>query len=90
MIPGLILDIAYISLTTASPLQRWQVVSQVMLEKGKGQFVENLRIIQLCEADLNFVLHTIWGHKLIHHAHKKGSLSSYQYALTGRQATMLS
>jgi hypothetical protein len=27
--------------------------------KGKGHFVESLRIIQLVEADLNFVLHTI-------------------------------
>jgi hypothetical protein len=28
-----------------------------MLEKGKGKHIENLHIIQLCEADLNFVLH---------------------------------
>jgi hypothetical protein len=26
--------------------------SHVMLEKGKGKFIENLRIIQLVEADL--------------------------------------
>jgi len=30
-----------------------------MLMKGKGLFVENLRIIQLCEADLNFGLHVV-------------------------------
>jgi len=84
MIPALILDIAFISLNTASPLKRWQVAFQVMFEKGKGRFVENLRIIQLCEADLNFVLHTIWGHRLIHHAHKHGALSSSRYTLPGQ------
>jgi hypothetical protein len=55
------------SLITATPLQRWQHASQVKIDKGKGRYVENLRIIQLCEADLNFVLHTIWGHRLIRH-----------------------
>jgi hypothetical protein len=65
LLPQLIIDIAYISLSTASPLQRWQTASQVMLEKGKGRYIENLRIIQLCKADLNFVLHVIWGNRLI-------------------------
>jgi len=60
-LPELIIHIAQISLITASPLDRWYHASQVMLEKGKGQFVEHLRIIQLCEAYFNFVLHTIWG-----------------------------
>lgn len=52
-LPNLILNIAYLSLSTASPLKRWHNASQVILEKGKGRFIENLRIIQLCEADLN-------------------------------------
>ena len=39
-----------------------------MLEKGKGRFIENLRIIQLVEADLNFVLHVFWGKRLPRHA----------------------
>jgi len=80
---SLIVTIARISLSTASPLHRWQTVSQVMLEKGKGRFIENLRIIQLCEADLNFVLHVIWGHQLICHAKKHRALSSSQYAIPG-------
>jgi len=31
-----------------------------MLDKGKGNFIEHLWIIQLCKADLNFTLH-IYG-----------------------------
>jgi len=82
-IPSLIISIAHISLITASPLNLWQTASQVMLEKGKGRFIENLQIIQLCKADLNFVLHVIWGHHLICHAKKNNSLSTSQYALPG-------
>jgi hypothetical protein len=76
MLPSLIVNIAHISLVTAHPLQRWQTASQVMQEKGKGRFIEHLRIIQLCKADLNFVLHTIWGNRLIQHAKKHSALSS--------------
>jgi hypothetical protein len=54
-----------------------------MLEKGKGRFIENLCIIQLCEVDLNFLLHTIWGHRLIHHASTHHALDKAQYALPG-------
>jgi hypothetical protein len=83
-LPQLIIDIASISLSTASPLQRWQTASQVMLEKGKGKYIENLRIIQLCEADLNFVLHIIWGNRLIRHACKNNALNPSQFALPGQ------
>jgi hypothetical protein len=54
-----------------------------MLERGKGRFIENLRIIQLCEADLNFVLHVIWGYRMIQHAKKHRALSSSQFAIPG-------
>jgi hypothetical protein len=46
------------------PLNRWKFADQVMIEKGKGIFIENLRIIQLVQADLNFILHVIWGNRL--------------------------
>jgi hypothetical protein len=82
-LPSLIVSIVQISLSTASPLKHWQTAPQVMLEKGKRRFIENLRIIQLCEADLNFVLHVIWGHRLIRHAKKHKSLSTSQYAIPG-------
>jgi hypothetical protein len=84
MLPSLIVNIAHLSLVTAHPLQSWQTASQVMLEKGKGRFIEHLRIIQLCEAALNFVLHTILGHRLIRHVKKHSALSSSQYALPGQ------
>ena len=35
-----------------------------MLEKGKGPAIENLCIIQLLEADMNWFLRFIWGRKL--------------------------
>jgi len=52
-----------------------------MIDEGKGKHVDNLRIIQLCEADLNFILHTIWGHRLIRHSCQHFALDSSQYAL---------
>jgi hypothetical protein len=60
------------------------MASQVMLEKGKGRYIENLRIIQLCEADLNFVLHVLWGNRLIRRACKHKALNPSQFALPGQ------
>jgi hypothetical protein len=45
---------------------------------------QNLRIIQLCEADLNFILHIIWGKRLIRHALRHKALNTAQYALPGK------
>ena len=84
ILPEIIINIAYIALITATPLHQWAKASQVMLEKGKGRFVENLRIIQLVEADLNFVLHTIWGHRLSRHAMKHSAMNPSQFALPGQ------
>jgi len=78
-----LLEIAYISLRTASPLLRWKKTPQIMLEKGKEKYIDDLRIIQLCEADLNVVLHTIWGHRLIRHATHHSALHPSQFALPG-------
>jgi hypothetical protein len=73
-----------ISIITSRPLHRWQCSVQVMIEKGKGRNVENLRIIHLCEADLNFVLNIIWGYRLIRTAQKANQLDSSQFALPGQ------
>jgi hypothetical protein len=43
--------IAHTSLIALYPLARLKVANQVMIEKGKVIFIENLRIIQLVEAD---------------------------------------
>jgi len=55
-----------------------------MLEKGKDPFIENLCIIQLCEADLNFILYVVWGHHLIRHAKRHNALDHTQYAIPGQ------
>ncbi len=78
-----IVNIINIALITSRPLKRWKHSAQVMNEKGKGIHVENLRIIQLCEADLNFALNIIWGYRLTRHALKHKALHKSQYALPG-------
>ena len=52
-----------------------------MLEKGKGPGLENLRIIQLVESDLNFILGRVWGKRLCTPAK---CLDRAQYATTGQ------
>jgi hypothetical protein len=71
------------SILTSRPLKQWKRSSQIMIEKGKGQFIKNLRIIQLCEADLNFCLHIIWGNRLIRSTTKGSALDTAQFALPG-------
>jgi hypothetical protein len=44
LIPDVIITMAYISLISETPLRRWQMTSQVMIKKGKGRYIENLRI----------------------------------------------
>jgi hypothetical protein len=70
------------SLLTSSPLHRWERASHVMIKKGKGRHIENLRIIQLCEADLNFILHIIWGKRLMQNA--LHHLDKAQFAIPGQ------
>jgi len=36
---NIIVKIAYTSLMTSCPLSQWQQASQIMSEKGKGQFI---------------------------------------------------
>jgi len=75
------LAISQTSLVASYPLTRWRVADQVMIEKGKGIYIENLRIIQLVEVDLNFILHVIWGHR---HAHDYNLFYTIQYAIPGK------
>jgi hypothetical protein len=71
------------SIHSSNPLNRLQQCSQIMLDKVKGNSIDKLRIIQLCKADLNFVLHVLWGKQLIHHAMKHNKVNKCQYALPG-------
>jgi hypothetical protein len=75
--------IAETALRTGCPLDRWMNCTQVMLEKGKGNYINNLRIIQLLEADLNFVLRLIWGRRLNRAANNKDLYDASQYAVPG-------
>jgi len=77
-------DIVEIAFRTHSPLPRWKRSTQVMLEKGKGPGIENLRIIQLLEADMNWLLRFLWGRKLNHHARKEGVYHHSQFAVPGK------
>ena len=77
-------DIVDIAFRTHSPLPRWKLATQLMLEKGKGPTIENLRIIQLLEADMNWLLRYLWGKKLNHHAQVEGIYSEDQYAAPGK------
>ena len=77
--------ICHLSINAACPLPRWLHIVQVILEKGKGPKLGSLRIIQLAEADLNFVLKVIWSKGLIDHATTENLLDPAQYALPGKQ-----
>jgi hypothetical protein len=55
------LKIMQLALWASVPLPRWGQCILTMLEKGKGPGLENLRIIQIVESDLNFILGRIWG-----------------------------
>jgi len=55
-----------------------------MLEKGKGPYIEKLRIIQLVESDYNFVLGEVWGKRLGRHCQKGKLLDPAQFATRGQ------
>ena len=77
-----------IGLSTGCLLGRWQQTVSVMLEKDKGSpKIDRLRIIQLFEADYNFVLSLILGHRLMNFARKHCQFNESQYgSLKGKQA----
>jgi hypothetical protein len=78
-----LLFVINISIHTSTPLTRWKQSAQKMIEKGKGNYIENLRIIQLCKADLNFILNILWGNRMIRSALKHNALDASQYAIPG-------
>ena len=77
-------DIVNLAFQTHSPLPRWRLATQLMLEKGKGPAIENLRIIQLLEADMNWLLRFLWGRKLNYHAQAEGAYNENQFAVPGK------
>ena len=57
------------------------------LDKGKGNCIDKLRIIQLVEADLNFILKLIWGHHLNQAAYRNHLYNESQFAILGKTCT---
>ena len=71
-----------IGLLSGVALDRWKKTLSLMLEKDKEQpKLHRLRIIQLFEADLNFLLALIFGQRLTQFAHDHCGLNKSQYGL---------
>ena len=88
--PGIIqvhIDMANIGIKCGCALDRWKRVIGIMLEKKPGNCrLHRLRIIQLMEADYNFVLALLFGHRLANFAHKRCNMNMAQFGSTvGRQ-----
>jgi len=58
-----------------------------MLDKGKGPKLGKLRVIQLIEADLNFVLRLLWGYRLNRSISRQGLYDTSQFAVPGKTCT---
>ena len=80
-------DLVNLAFLTQSPLPRWNHSTQLMLEKGKGPAIEHLRIIQLLEADMNWLLRFLWGRKLDRHALEAGVYNEARFASPGKLCT---
>ena len=84
----LIVAMLNVGLSTGRSLRRWQQTISIMLEKDKGSpKIDWLRIIQLFEADYNFVLSLVLGHRLMNFSRKHCQFNDSQYrSLKGKQA----
>ena len=72
-------------------ISRWQYAINVMLEKDAGcPRINRLRIIHLFEADFNFILKVLWGHRLVRRAHDLKLINTGQYgSVPGKTAMEL-
>lgn len=48
---NIVVKIAYLALISSTPLPHWGQCFLTMLEKGKGPYIEKLRIIQIAGSD---------------------------------------
>ena len=87
-IVDLLVAMINIGIMTGHALNRWQHAVSVMLEKDKGRpKIDRLRIIQLFEADYNFFLSLVFGHRLMGFARRHCQFNESQYgSLKGKQA----
>ena len=77
-----------IGMRTGHALDRWKRTISIMLEKDRGQpKISRLRIIQLFEADYNFLLSLVFGHRLMTFAREHCRVNESQYgSMGGKQA----
>ena len=62
-------------------LNRWAKAVQLMYQKITGMStLDKIRIIQIYEADYNFILCTIWGRRLVWNAQKHKAYMPAQQA----------
>ena len=85
---NLIVAMINIGFSSGVVLERWEHKISVMLEKDKGSpKLHRLRIIQLFEADYNFLLALVFGHRLMRFAQKHCDFNESQYrSMNGKQA----
>ena len=79
----------HIALNTGIALNRWRNAVNVMIEKDPGvPNVHRLRIIHLFEADYNFLLKLMWGHRLVRRAADLHLLHPCQHGSVPGHSTM--
>ena len=64
IVPQIYCLIAIMAGHSCSLLPQWEMSIQIMLDIGKGHWIDKLWILQLVEADLNFALKLLWGSHL--------------------------
>jgi hypothetical protein len=69
-----------IALTHGYVWDRWKGIVSVMIEKKPGLFLlEKLCTIHLYEADYNWTLGLVFGHRMVHEAERQGHLNESQW-----------
>ena len=68
-----------IGLQSGVALDRWKHTLSIMLEKDPGKPIDRLCVIQLFEADFNFLLALLFGHRLIGFACRHCLINESQY-----------
>ena len=77
-----------IGLQSGAALERWKRTISTMLEKDKDSpTIDRLQIIQLFEADFNFLLDLIFGHCLMKFSRTHCGFNESQYSsMAGKHA----
>ena len=84
---SIMVTIINIGLCSRTTLERWKQTISVMLEKDKNiPTIDRLMIIQMFEADFNFLLALVFGHCLMAFARTHCGFNESQYgSMAGKQ-----